>query len=141
MKPTDPTQDTARAQQYGLVVPTDDSGYPAPIDHSYTPESELAQQYLPDGQDEVTIQVRPPVLEEFARYEEYGQGQASVDDLREVLERHLIEPSDKPVERMTLPEVFTYVEGVMSVSVEGGAGDMMDEVGEHIEARQTGNGT
>lgn len=109
--------------EYGLPTPRDSTGRLKPVDHTYD-----------WGDHEVTIKLIPPTISQQEDYEELGT-ETSSEDLREILEDHLVEPDISEMD-LTARELLCYVEGIVDYSV-GDARGMAAEVQEELEARQS----
>lgn len=108
--------------EYGLSGFRDKDGKRQTVEHTYTW----------DGQ-EVTIKLDPPTISQQEEYEQLGE-EADSERLREIVDRHVVEPSIPEDEEWTTREVMCYLEGIINFSV-GGGGEMGEAIRDEIEAR------
>lgn len=115
---------TDSEQQYGLPDVRDpDTGEVADVEYEFEW----------NGVD-VPIVLRPPTLDEQQKYEDMGTD-VDVDQLREIVERHIIKP-ESPPDGWTVREVTCYLEGVMRYSTEGGS-DLAQAARDELAQRDT----
>lgn len=111
---------------YGLPGLRDEEGELKPQDHTFEWSGE-----------EVTIKILPPTISQQEEYEELGM-ETTTEDLREILDEHLLKPDPKQVE-LTGREVLCYVEGIVDYST-GDRDGVAAEVLEELEKREGGEG-
>jgi len=114
---------------YGLPEVRDpDTGDLQPVDHTFEFDN-----------DEVTIRILPPTLSEQEEYENLGM-ETGADELRDILEDHLIKPEPPADGEWSMRELMAYLQGILDYST--GGTDQSALVQEEIERRggtDTGN--
>lgn len=112
---------------YGLPVPRDGEGELQAVDHEYE-----------WGGQNVQIKIIPPTIAQIREYEKFGTD-ASVDDMIDVYERHIEEPSI-PTDNLTSRELMCYVEGIVDYGTGGGGSDIVQQAQAELEQRETAAG-
>jgi hypothetical protein len=112
--------------EYGLPGLRDKDGELQAVEHTYE-----------WGGEEITIKLRPPTISEQDDYAELGE-EASNEELRGILDDHLVKPEIPEDQELTGRELLAYVEGIVDFS-QGGGNDVAQAVQEELEQRAEGS--
>lgn len=108
--------------QYGLPGVRDKEGKRQVVEHSFDWNG-----------NEITVKMKPPTISQQEEYEELGRD-ASTEKLREIVDRHIVEPTIPDDEEWTAAEVLAFVEGIVDFST-GGGGRAAEAVRDELEDR------
>lgn len=116
----------SKTNQYGLPSLRGEDNQLVPVDHTFEWNGE-----------QVRIKLLPPTIRQVTEYEKLGTD-VDVDRLEEIVDQHIVEP-DMPASEMSMHEINCYIYGIQDHGAGGGEADLMEQVRNELESRDSGN--